>query len=112
MDRTIEPPKTVTGEEEIKAYLKHLNSEARTREHLLTDETYLDLQIPIAALQGAGGINAAAQAVTIRLFDTPGPNEAGEIALKAQVGVAQDISFKLTCTSCLQSYGIATWAAA
>lgn len=85
VDNTAEEPKLVTGEEDIKAYLRYLNSEARTRDHLLSDETYLDLKIPIAALQASSDVTAGAQTVTIRLLDTPGPNEAGEVALKAQV---------------------------
>ena len=94
VDKAAEPIKTITGEEEIKAYLRHLNSEARARTHLLTDETYLDLSIPIAALQADAKGTEAAQTVTIRLLDTPGPNEAGETALKAQVGI-------FLCCSCL-----------
>ncbi|DBA78877.1 hypothetical protein WJX77_008617 [Trebouxia sp. C0004] len=85
VDNAAEQPKLVTGEEDIKAYLRYLNSEARTRDHLLSDEKYLDLKIPIAALQASSDVTAAAQTVTIRLLDTPGPNEAGEVALKAQI---------------------------
>ncbi|DBA79310.1 TPA: hypothetical protein ACH3X2_007789 [Trebouxia sp. C0005] len=85
VDHAAEQPKLVTGEEDIKAYLRYLNSEARTRDHLLSDEKYLDLKIPIAALQASSDVTAAAQKVAIRLLDTPGPNEAGEVALKAQV---------------------------
>ena len=81
LDNTSGQNKVVTGEEDIKAYLRYLNSEARMRDHLLRDETYLDLQIPIAALRDRNDT----QGVTIRLLDTPGPNEAGEVALKAQV---------------------------
>ena len=85
VDNTAGETKVVTGVEEIKAYLRYLNTEARTREHLLSDETYLDLKIPIAALQASDEVTAAAQTVTVRLLDTPGPNEAGEVALRAQV---------------------------
>ncbi len=85
VDNKFGQSKIVTGEEEIKAYLRYLNGEARTRDHLLSDETYLDLKIPIAALEGS--CEEAAQSVTIRLLDTPGPNEAGEVALKAQVDI-------------------------
>lgn len=98
VDNTAEPARTVFGEEEIKAYLRQLNSEARTRDHLLTDEVYLDLHLPVAALQGNIGISSAAETTTLRLLDTPGPNEAGEIALKAQVGTLwmHDCSCKCT----------------
>lgn len=97
VDNTADQPKIVTGEEDIKAYLRYLNSETRTRNHMLSDETYLDLKIPIAALQGSDEATAAAQTVTIRLLDTPGPNEAGEVALKAQVQpLASDCTFTHT----------------
>jgi hypothetical protein len=94
VDNAAEQPKLVTGEEDIKAYLRYLNSEARTRDHLLSDEKYLDLKIPIAALQASNDVTAAAQNVTIRLLDTPGPNEAGEVALKAQVSLPSTCSLR------------------
>lgn len=84
VDNTAGQNKVISGEDDIKAHLRYLNSETRMRDHMLSDETYLDLKIPIAALK-AGNTATAAQDVTIRLLDTPGPNEAGEIALKAQV---------------------------
>ena len=84
VDNTTGQSKVVTGEEDIKAYLQYLNSEVRMRDHQLSDETYLDLKIPIAALRGYDD-ECRARDVTIGLLDTPGPNEAGEVALKAQV---------------------------
>lgn len=84
VDSTSGQNKVITGEEDIKSYLRYLNSETRTRDHLLSDETYLDLKTPIAALKD-NNAETASPDVTIRLLDTPGPNEAGEIALKAQV---------------------------
>lgn len=88
VDNTSGQSKIITGEEDIRAYLQYLNSEIRMRDHQLSDETYLDLRIPIAALK-AYDDEAIARDVTIRLLDTPGPNEAGEVALKAQVHVMQ-----------------------
>lgn len=88
VDNTSGQSKSITGEEDIRAYLHYLNSEIRMRDHQLSDETYLDLKIPIAALK-AYDDEAIAHDVTIRLLDTPGPNEAGEVALKAQVHVMQ-----------------------
>ena len=84
VDNTSGQSKFITGEADIKAYLQYLNSEVRMRDHNLSDETYLDLKIPIAALK-AYDDEAIARDVTIRLLDTPGPNEAGEVALKSQV---------------------------
>ena len=84
VDNTSGQSKTITGEADIKAYLQYLNSEVRMRDHHLSDETYLDLKIPIAALK-AYDDEAIARDVTVCLLDTPGPNEAGEVALKAQV---------------------------
>ena len=83
VDKSLSAPKVVTGEEDIKTYLRYLNTEARSREHSHSDETLLDLRIPIAAFDRC--IQAAAPDVAVRLLDTPGPNEAGETALKAQV---------------------------
>ncbi|KAL3150332.1 hypothetical protein ABBQ32_000177 [Trebouxia sp. C0010 RCD-2024] len=85
VDNTSGQSRTVTGEKDIKTYLQYLNSEVRMRDHQLSDETYLDLNIPIAALKAYDHDESRAHDVTIRLLDTPGPNEAGEIALKAQV---------------------------
>ena len=84
VDNTSGQNKIITGEEDIKSHLRYLNTETRTRDHLLSDEIYLDLKIPIAALKNRND-ETAPHDVTIRLLDTPGPNEAGEIALKAQV---------------------------
>lgn len=83
LDTSLGHSKVITGEEEIKAYLCYLNTEARTREHSQKDETLLDLEIPIAAFEQC--VQAETPGVGIRLLDTPGPNEAGEVALKAQV---------------------------
>lgn len=86
----------MTGEADIKAYLQYLNREVRMRDHQLSDETYLDLKIPMAALK-AYDDEAIARDITIRLLDTPGPNEAGEVALKAQVHVIlQDAYWTVT----------------
>ena len=83
VDNSLSPPKLVSGEEEIKTYLRYLNTEARSRGHSHNDETLLDLRISIAAFDRC--TQAAAPGVAVRLLDTPGPNEAGETALKAQV---------------------------
>lgn len=54
----------------------------RTRDYLASDEAYLDVTVPIAALEHA---QLGASAVPLQLLDTPGPNEAGEESLKFQV---------------------------
>ncbi len=52
---------------------------------MASDEAYLDVAVPIAALERA---HLGAGAVPLQLLDTPGPNEAGEESLKFQVGGA------------------------
>ena len=64
-------------------HLRYLNREVRTRDYLASDEAYLDVTVPIAALEAAA---LGPGAVPLQLLDTPGPNEAGEESLKFQVG--------------------------
>lgn len=54
----------------------------RTRCYSASDEAYLDVRVPIAALENAAGDSSA---TSLQLLDTPGPNEAGEESLKHQV---------------------------
>lgn len=58
------------------SHLEYLNQEVRGRKHKKEDEAILTLRTELAALKGEE------QAVGLRLLDTPGPNEAGEEALK------------------------------
>ncbi len=51
--------------------------QVRTREHQLSDEVLLDIQLPIAALAGHAG--DAHGDVAFQLLDTPGPNESGAV---------------------------------
>lgn len=83
VDSSHPEPKVITGEEDIKTYLRYLNTETRSRAHSHSDETLLDLRIPVTAFDRC--VQGAAPEVAVRLLDTPGPNEAGETALKAQV---------------------------
>ena len=57
----------------------------RTREFLASDEAFLDVSVPIAALEGLPTGQLGPEAVPLQLLDTPGPNEAGEESLKFQV---------------------------
>ena len=52
------------------------------RNHQASDEGFLDVRIPVAALETFEQDPAA---VSLQLLDTPGPNEFGEEALKHQV---------------------------
>ncbi len=63
-------------------HLRYLNREVRTRNHQASDEGFLDVRIPVAALETFEQDPAA---VSLQLLDTPGPNEFGEEALKHQV---------------------------
>lgn len=47
-----------------------------------SDEAFLDVHVPIAALEDS---KVDPEAVSLQLLDTPGPNEAGEESLKFQV---------------------------
>jgi tRNA U34 5-carboxymethylaminomethyl modifying GTPase MnmE/TrmE len=77
------PAETVIGEAAIRRHLGNLNREVRTREHQLSDEVLLDIQLPIRALAGHAG--EGHNDVAFQLLDTPGPNESGEEALRFQV---------------------------
>ena len=55
--------------------LRALNSEVRTGAHIKADERPLLLRAPIAALESQQGIG-------LELYDTPGPNEAGQEHLR------------------------------
>ena len=59
--------------------LRVLNQEKRGRNHRFSDEALLEIKTRIAALEGVG---VDPKDVTLKLLDTPGPNEAGEEALK------------------------------
>ncbi len=63
-------------------HLRYLNKEVRTRNHQASDEGFLDVRIPVAALET---FEMDPDAVSLHLLDTPGPNEFGEEALKHQV---------------------------
>lgn len=63
-------------------HLRYLNREVRTRNHTSSDEAFLDVHVPIAALEDS---EVDPDAVSLQLLDTPGPNEAGEESLKFQV---------------------------
>ena len=63
-------------------HLRYLNREVRTRNHQASDEGFLDVRIPVAALET---FELDPAAVSLQLLDTPGPNEFGEEALKHQV---------------------------
>jgi hypothetical protein len=77
-------------------HLRFLNREVRARSALQSDEAFLDVQAPLAALAAApaaatgaepGGSNGGAgarAALPLCLLDTPGPNEAGEDGLRFQ----------------------------
>jgi len=65
----------------------------RARSALQSDEAFLDVQAPLAALAAApaaaagaepGGGARARAALPLCLLDTPGPNEAGEDGLRFQ----------------------------
>ena len=58
--------------------IEYLNKEVRGRQHRKEDENFLTVNIDIAALKN----ESAHPDVRLRLLDTPGPNEAGEDALK------------------------------
>ena len=64
-------------------HLRYLNREVRTRNHQASDEGFLDVRMPVAALES---FELDPAAVSLQLLDTPGPNEFGEEALKHQVG--------------------------
>ena len=63
-------------------HLRYLNREVRTRNHHASDEAFLDVRIPVAALDTT---EIDPEAVSLQLLDTPGPNEFGEESLKHQV---------------------------
>jgi len=74
-------------------HLRFLNREVRARSALQSDEAFLDVQAPLAALAAApaaaagaepGGGARARAALPLCLLDTPGPNEAGEDGLRFQ----------------------------
>ncbi|KAK9830273.1 hypothetical protein WJX72_010744 [[Myrmecia] bisecta] len=69
------------GDSNIRAQLQYLNQEVRLRAHRQSDEAFLDIRAPVAALSAS----ESTPGVAFRLLDTPGPNEAGEEALKFQV---------------------------
>lgn len=60
------------------AHLEYLNKEVRGRKHKKDDETILTVRTELAALKH----ETSDLSVGLRLLDTPGPNEAGEEALK------------------------------
>ena len=61
----------------------------RTREYSASDEAFLNVSVPIAALEGLDDGMLGPEAVPLQLLDTPGPNEAGEESLRFQVGLVQ-----------------------
>ena len=63
-------------------HLRYLNREIRTRDHNASDEAFLDVHIPVAALET---FHLDPKGVSLHLLDTPGPNEYGEESLKHQV---------------------------
>ena len=67
-------------------HLRYLNREVRTRDHAASDEAFLNVSVPIAALEGLDDGLLGPEAVPLQLLDTPGPNEAGEESLRYQVG--------------------------
>ena len=52
------------------------------RDHNASDEAFLDVHIPVAALET---FNLDPKGVSLHLLDTPGPNEYGEESLKHRV---------------------------
>ncbi|KAK9809277.1 hypothetical protein WJX73_000125 [Symbiochloris irregularis] len=62
--------------------LRWLNLEKRGRAHQLSDETPLEIRTRIAALET---VSTAPKDISLKLLDTPGPNEAGEESLRYQV---------------------------
>ncbi|CAL8468472.1 g8012 [Coccomyxa elongata] len=72
----------IVGDYAIREHLRYLNREVRTRNYLSSDETYLDVHVPIATLEAS---EADPESISLQLLDTPGPNEAGEESLKFQV---------------------------
>ena len=59
--------------------MKVLNQEKRGRGHRFSDESLLEIKTCIAALEGVGVVP---REVSLKLLDTPGPNEAGEESRK------------------------------
>ena len=59
--------------------LKYLNQEARGRQPRLEDNMFLNVSLEVAALRNEASED---QDVALTLLDTPGPNEAGEDALR------------------------------
>ena len=71
--------------------MRFLNREVRARTALQSDESFLDVQAPLAALAPPGAPDQAPAsgaggrvALPLCLLDTPGPNEAGEEGLRFQ----------------------------
>ncbi|KAK9845844.1 hypothetical protein WJX81_004061 [Elliptochloris bilobata] len=81
----------ILGEYAIREHLRFLNREVRARTALQSDEAFLDVQAPLAALAvpAAGALGQAPSGsratLPLCLLDTPGPNEAGEEGLRFQV---------------------------
>ena len=63
-------------------HLRYLNREVRMRDHNASDEAFLDVHIPVAALET---FHLDPKGVSLHLLDTPGPNEYGEESLKHRV---------------------------
>ena len=59
--------------------LRVLNLEKRGRAHHYSDESLLEIKTRIAALENVGLVP---QEISLKLLDTPGPNEAGEESLR------------------------------
>ena len=59
--------------------LRWLNLEKRGRAHQLSDEKPLEIRTRIAALEDVGTVP---KDISLKLLDTPGPNEAGEESLR------------------------------
>ena len=74
--------------------MRFLNREVRARTSLQSDESFLDVQAPLAALappgapdQAPAGEAGGRVALPLCLLDTPGPNEAGEEGLRFQASL-------------------------
>ncbi len=65
-------------------HLRYLNREVRMRDHMASDEAFLDVHIPVAAIET---FQLDPKGVSLHLLDTPGPDEYGEESLKHRVRV-------------------------